>query len=104
MNNYAQICQSIKWTSVGNVFNSLTCTLIGFVVPFLFALATVGFIWGVIQMFMNPDSEEKRKTGKQFMVWGLVGLFVMLSVWALVNVLSSTFFGTGSLLIPQLSQ
>ena len=68
----------------------------------LFILATVSFIWGVIQYFLNAENEEKRKKGKSFMLWGIIALFVMVSVWGLVGVLSNTF-GTKTL-IPQLSQ
>lgn len=91
-----------KLDSIGHIFNWASCTLIKFVVPLLFSLATVGFIWGIIQFFLNPDNEEKRKQGKSYMIWGLIALFVMISMWGLVGVLSKTF-GIQTL-IPQLSQ
>jgi hypothetical protein len=94
---------------IGAPFGSLTeildyasCILIKPVMRFLFILATVAFIWGVIQYFLNAENEEKRKKGKSFMLWGIIALFVMVSVWGLVGVLSNTF-GTKTL-IPQLSQ
>jgi hypothetical protein len=92
----------IKFDSVGHIINWASCTLIGFVVPLLFSLATVGFIWGIIQFFLNPDNEEARKKGKSYMIWGLLALFVMVSMWGLVGVLTKTF-GIQTL-IPQLSQ
>ena len=91
-----------KLDSIGHIFNWASCTLIKFVVPLLFSLATVGFIWGIIQFFLNPDNEEKRKQGKSYMIWGLIALFVMISMWGLVGVLSKTF-GIQTL-IPQLTQ
>lgn len=95
-------CKNLALTDIGNIFKFGTCFLIQTVVPFLFGLAIVAFIWGIIQMVINPENEEKRKAGKQYMVWGIIGLFVMVSIWALVGVLSNTFgFKT---LIPQLSQ
>ena len=33
---------------------------------------------------------EDKETGKQIMIWGIIALFVMVSVWGLVNVLSNT--------------
>jgi uncharacterized membrane protein len=71
-------------------------------VPFLFTLAVVGFIWGIIQFYLNPENEEKRKNGKTFMIWGIIALFVMVTMWGLVGVLTNTF-GIKTL-IPQLSQ
>lgn len=95
-------CKDVQMDSIGNIFNWASCTLVNSVIPFLITLATVSFIWGVIQYLMNPENEEKRKKGKSFVVWGLIGLFVMISVWGLVGVLSDTF-GIKTL-IPQLSQ
>ncbi len=97
------ICKSIDIkASIGNIFNWASCTLIQSVVPFLFSLAIVAFIWGIIQFFLNPNNEEKRKNGKSYMIWGLITLFVMVSMWGLVSILTNTF--GFKVLIPQLSQ
>lgn len=79
-----------------------TCILIKSIVPLLFAVALVLFIWGVVQFIQGADNEEKRKTGRDFMIYGIIALFVMVSVWGLVNVLSNTF-GIDTF-IPQLQQ
>ncbi|MFA5778282.1 MAG: hypothetical protein WC870_02215 [Candidatus Paceibacterota bacterium] len=71
------------------------------VIPLIFALATVMFVWGVVQFFiLNADEEAKRAQGKQFMIWGIVALAVMLSVWGLVGILGSTF-GIDRSVLPQ---
>jgi hypothetical protein len=87
--------------SIGGIFTFFSCTLMKTIVPFLFTLATAAFIWGIIQFFLNPENEEKRKNGKSYMIWGIIALFVMISMWGLVGVLSNTF-GVKTLL-PQLS-
>jgi succinate dehydrogenase/fumarate reductase cytochrome b subunit len=92
-------------SSVGDIINMGTCILLKSVVPLLFALAIVAFVWGIIQYFLNPENEEKKKKGKSYMIWGLIALFVMVTMWALVAVLSDTFFGEGNgVFVPQLSQ
>lgn len=94
------------YTGVGGLegfVRYLTCILVGSVVPLLFALAFVVFIWGVVQFIANSSDENKRAQGKQFMVWGLVGLFVMFSIWGLVQLLRKTVDPTaGPLGIPTL--
>ena len=95
-------CSNLNLTNVGNILQFFSCTLIRSVVPLLFTLATAAFIWGIIQYFLNPDNEEKRKAGKSYMTWGIVALFIMVSMWGLVGILSNTF-GI-NVLIPQLSQ
>jgi hypothetical protein len=97
------VCSNVKFTSIANIFNWASCTLVKSIIPFLITLAVVAFIWGIIQYFLSPaDNEEKRKKGKTFIIWGLIGLFVMISIWGLVGLLSDTF-GIKTL-IPQLSQ
>ncbi|HEX8591365.1 MAG TPA: hypothetical protein VF696_01265 [Candidatus Paceibacterota bacterium] len=57
-------------------------------VPVVFALAFIVFIWGVFTFFIAGGSDEgKREKGKQLMLYGLLGFFVMVSVWGLVNIL-----------------
>ena len=62
----------------------------------------VALFWGLLRFFfLNADDVEKKSKGNQFMIWGIVALAVMLSVWGLVGILGSTFgLGTGSVL-PQ---
>ena len=50
----------------------------------------------------SSPPERKKEKGKQFMLWGVIALTVMVSVWGLVGVLSSTF-GVRSLIIPQVT-
>lgn len=60
-------------------------------VPIVFALAFIVFIWGVFLRFIaGGQDEEKRKQGQQLMLWGIVGFFIMVSVWGLVNILIGT--------------
>ena len=70
------------------------------VIPLIFALAVAMFVWGVVQFILNSDEEAKKAKGKQFMIWGLVALTVMISVWGLVSILGGTFdFNTS--VLPQ---
>ncbi|HEX2792414.1 MAG TPA: pilin [Candidatus Paceibacterota bacterium] len=63
-----------------------------YIVPLIFALAFVVFLWGVFQYFIAGGAdEEKREKGKRFVAYGLVGFFVMVSVWGLVNLLVGSF-------------
>lgn len=92
-------------TSLTTLINFFTCTLMNAVVPLLMGLAMVGFIYGVIKYFLNPDNEEKRKGGKTFMLWGIITLFVLVSIWALVGLFTNTFLPSGSkTVIPALPE
>jgi hypothetical protein len=74
---------------------SLAAFVINFInniaVPLVFALAFIVFIWGVFQTFIvGATNDEAKKKGRQLMLWGLVGFFLMVSVWGLVRILTGT--------------
>jgi hypothetical protein len=60
------------------------------IVPLLIGLAVVVFVYGVLTMVLS-EGGEKKEDGKKYMLWGIIGIFVMVSVWGLVNILQGTF-------------
>lgn len=93
----AGVCASANMESLNGIINWGSCLLMSTIVPFLFALATAAFIWGIITFYLNPDNEEKRKKGKGFIIGGLIALFVMTSMWGIIRIFSNTF-GTGTVI------
>ena len=65
------------------------------VIPFVIGLAVLVFIYGVFNFVTSAGDEEARAGAKQLIIWGIIGIFVMVSVWGLVNILSRTFNLTG---------
>lgn len=62
----------------------------GAIIPLFYALAFIMFLIGIVRYFFF-GGEEAREKGKQFIVWGLVGFFVIFSVWGIVRLLLATF-------------
>lgn len=79
---YAQEVSTIL-TEISSILNT--------VIPILMILATLIFLWGIIQYITAAGDEEKIKGAKWYIIWGLIALFVMVSVWGLVQVLTNTF-------------
>lgn len=76
---------------IGNSSTGIIGVLNGIFVPIIFAFAFAAFIWGVVKFFfLNGGSEEGRAEGRQFVLWGILGMVVLLSVWGLVRMLLST--------------
>jgi len=71
-------------------------------VPVLFAIAFIVFLWGAFETFIVGASKGgAQESGKNLMLWGLIGFFVMVSVWGLVNILTGTVtFGNPSQATP----
>lgn len=91
---------------IGDLLNFITCNISASVVPLIFVLASMVFVWGVVQyVILGAEEESKRAKGRQFMIWGIVALAVMVSIWGLVNVLTNTFgISNGPAVIPQLQE
>lgn len=69
-------------------------------VPVLFAIAFIVFLYGIAKayIFSGGDAEAVSE-GHRLVLWGIIGFVVMISLWGLVNVVSSTF-GLGGYSAP----
>lgn len=65
--------------------------LLNLIIPVIFGLALVYFLWGLAQFILNAGNETARESARSIMIWGIIALFVMVSVWGLVNLLTNTF-------------
>ena len=66
------------------------------IIGFMFAVAVVMFIYGIVEYIWSADNEEKVEVGKKHMIWGIVGIFVMLGVYGILNILSGFWYDIGS--------
>lgn len=61
-------------------------------VPVLFAIAFLVFLYGIAKTYIFSHGEPGEvEQGHKIILWGLIGFFVMVSVWGLVNVVADTF-------------
>ena len=59
-------------------------------ISFLFALAVLYFLYGVLQFFLNQTNEEKKTSAKNHMMWGVIGMTIMMSAFAIINMILRT--------------
>lgn len=81
-------------TGIGGLFR-LASNYLNALVPLLIGIAVVYFIWQVFNYTIASD-EDKKKEAKTGIIWGIAGLFVMVSIWGLVAILQSTFSINGN--------
>jgi uncharacterized membrane protein YidH (DUF202 family) len=60
------------------------------IILLLFALALLYLVWGVVGFIGNAENEEKREVGRQHMIWGVVGMFIMVAVWGIIAILKNS--------------
>ncbi len=83
---------------VGRIINRL--------IPITVSLALLFFFYGLARYIFNANDTEKKEEGKNIMIWGVLALFVMMSVWGIVSTLQNFLgvSGGGSLTPPSVNQ
>lgn len=70
-------------SSIGRIVNQI--------IPLLFAVAIIFFFWGLLEFVRSAGNEEKAKEGKSHMIYGVIALAVMVSIYGLIAWLQGTF-------------
>lgn len=69
--------------------------IVNIIIPILITAGIAWFIYGVV-MYATATDEEKRKESKNIMIYGIIGLFVIVSIWGLIRFLgTATGVGQG---------
>ena len=70
--------------------------LVGYIIFYLnmaldlmMVFAIVMFVWNVIQYFVKPNAE--RKDAGLYVMYSIIGFFVILSIWGILNILGNSF-------------
>ena len=79
--------------SVGGIVNSFTTNIVRALATLFATSAMVAFFYGIVQYIwgIRDGSPDKVSKGNTFMIWGMVALFVMFSVWGIVTYAQNIF-------------
>ena len=77
--------------TANTLMNRIEDVIINPLIVLLFAAALLYFLWGMSTFIWKSDSDEGRSTGIQHMLWGVVGMFIMASVWGIIRIIVDTF-------------
>ena len=61
--------------------------LIQKIIPLLMATAFLVFFWGVVKFISKAGDEKAVTEGKKLIIWGLLALFIMISLWGILRFL-----------------
>lgn len=80
-------------STIDGIFSWFITFLNEVLVPLIFALAFLLFLFGVFKYFFSSGAkaEDNRKEGRKFVMWGVIAFAIMISLWGIVNVLVRTF-------------
>lgn len=69
-------------------------------ITLLFLCAIVVFFYGLFKFISRLSSPQEREIGRRVMVWGIVGMFIMVSAFAIIRVALSLAGVMGPLKLP----
>lgn len=87
--------------SVDDLLYRLNAKIINPIIEIAFIIALVVFLWGVFQYIRGGDNKDKRKVGRDHMLWGVIGFLIMFGVFGIINILLVTFGIKGATLNNQ---
>ncbi len=78
-----------RTVNMSDLINRFVTYIINPLIAILFALALALFMWGIARFIWTSDDDTSREQGKKHMIWGLVGMLIMVSVYGILNVATS---------------
>ena len=91
--SFTATCSDFGAIGGGGTIPNLLCTvadILRWIIPVVVVLGLVYFVWGVASYVIGNDEEAKKK-GRDRMIYGIIGLAVIVALWGLVNILIGTF-------------
>lgn len=69
--------------------NKVSIAILDPIIGLAYVIAVVVFIWGIIQFINALNNGGDTKVGKSHMIWGIVGMTIMISAFGIINMIKS---------------
>ncbi len=81
---------------IKSFLNNVNNVVVNPLIFLMFAIALLVFSWGAFQYVWNAADDKTHEAGRSSMLWGIVGLVIMVSVFGIIRFVLSTFGITGA--------
>lgn len=71
--------------------NVLVSAIINPLIALAFAAALLVFVWGIVEFLLELSQGGDTAAGKQHMLWGIIGLFIMTAAFGILSIVTNTF-------------
>ena len=88
---FAQSAQQKAATEASSFVAKFNEIILYPLIALLSAVAFLVFLWGCAQYFINATNDQARQQGVKHITYGIIGLVVMLSAFAILSIATSTF-------------
>lgn len=78
-----------QFGEINTFFGKITTFINSVLIPLVFAVALLAFIWGMFKFFiLGGHNEDKQSEGKSLMIYAVVGFVLMVSIFGIVNLIA----------------
>lgn len=79
---------SLSRSNFGGVIGEVL-GVIGILNPILIGLSVLAFFWGLAKFILNSGNKDGIATGRDYMLWGVLALFILFSVRTIIGLVST---------------
>lgn len=77
-------------SKIGKLFDPIISNIVYPLIGLMFAVAVVVFAYGVLQLVFKGDDTAARDQAKASILYGVLGMFIMVSAWGIIYFISNT--------------
>ncbi len=77
--------------TINVLLNKIINVILQPIVVLMFVVALVVFFWGIVQFISKSNTDDGREKGKRNIMWGVVGMVIMFSVYGIIKIILQTF-------------
>jgi hypothetical protein len=72
------------------IIRNILSQILNPVITLMVGVAVLYFLWGAFEFIRNAESSAERKKGSLNMLWGALGLFIMVTAYGILNLILGT--------------
>ena len=79
------------YANIDTLIRKVNKLIINPFIIFLFTVALLYFIWGVVEFLQAEKGDLDKQKGRDHMLYGVIGMFIMVAAFGLMQVIINTF-------------
>ncbi|MCF7815572.1 MAG: hypothetical protein K9M10_02340 [Candidatus Pacebacteria bacterium] len=85
-------------TAAKGVLDKIEGVILFPLMSLMMSVALLMFLWGMYEYVLHADEDESRTQGKMHMLYGIIGLLIMISAYGILKIAAGTFGITDGLI------
>ncbi|MBU6426987.1 hypothetical protein KGQ27_01980 [Patescibacteria group bacterium] len=81
---------AVDAAAFGKVLDPVITNIVNPIIELLFAVGIFVFAFGIVEMIAHGDDSTAREKGRWHMLYGAIGMFIMLSAWGIIHLIANT--------------